>query len=140
MCLSCYHHSSNAVCPLWFLTKHSQQLTHISHQTWSKCCKTQLYVQALVSKFLVQISCIMTKYGDPHKEHLRKIIRFKFLNVWKVSKVLEMNFASFNLLMDYPIQLSLSSLHETTFLKSNLCLHRRTSSFGQDYLAKQMNC
>lgn len=106
MCLSCYHHSSNAVCPLWFLTKHSQQLTHISHQTWSKCCKTQLYVQVLVSKFLVQISCIMTKYGDPHKEYLRKIIRFKFLNVWKVSKVLEMNFASFNLLMDYPIQLS----------------------------------
>jgi hypothetical protein len=98
----------------------------------SNCCKNQLYVQDLVPKFLVRISCIMTKYGDPHKEHLHKITCFKFLHVWKVSKAFDINFASFYLLMKPPSKTLLSSLREINFLTQiKSCLHRRTS-FGQD--------
>lgn len=106
-----------ALCDSWQSTVNNLQTFP---SKGSKCCKKQLNVQALVPKFLVRISCIMTKYGYPHKEHLRKIFCFKFLNVWKVSKVLEINFTSFYLLMDHPVQLSLSSLCEINFLNQTL--------------------
>jgi hypothetical protein len=87
----------------------------------SNCCKNQLYVQALVPKFLVRVSCIMTKFGDPHNEHLRKIICLKFLKVWKVLKGTWNQLRFILSSHGPPTTTLLSSLHEINFLtQSNL--------------------
>jgi hypothetical protein len=99
----------------------------------SNCCENQLYVQDLVPKFLVRISCIMTRYKDPYKEYLRRIILSKFLNVWKVSKACDINFASFYLLMNHPVKLSY-----LLFVKIIFSLNQIVSS--DNFIWKRLSC